>query len=272
MNFIGKHLCWSLLTKLQNSGVFVWIWEIFTNIFFLQNAFVSWFWIFEKCLCSANFSLQLKLCLHLIFFHSYSFATCMVKMSSNIFSYRKKCIMRRLSWNSEKPSSRPEVFCNGKKSSWKFRKIHTSLPESHFLLKLLTERLQLYWKETPVQEISCEFSEIPKNISFIENHRTGQLLLDGNEPGESLVFWGKSFRNASFLTRGRLYFNSSYIFAKSSFGGISHTSKIMPCRTCRRWNKCFQDFSYSTHTECLTICFIVPWQENIKMKMLNFTL
>ena len=91
---------------------------------------------------------------------------------------------------------------------------------------------------------------------------TGQLLLDGNDPGESLIFWGKPLRNASFLTRGRLYFNSSYIFAKNStnfsllhtirllFGGISHISKIMPCRTCRRWNKCFQDFQYSIHTEC----------------------
>ena len=25
---------------------------------------------------------------------------------------------------------------------------------------------------------------------------------------------------------------------------------------------------FSIHTESLTVCFIVPWQENIKMKML----
>ena len=55
-----------------------------------------------------------------------------------------------------------------------------------FLLKLLTEWLQLYWKETLGQEISYEFCEIPKNISFTENQRT---TASGNDSGDSLVFW-----------------------------------------------------------------------------------
>ena len=67
--------------------------------------------------------------------------------------------------------------------------------------------------QCPVQEITCEFCEIPKKISFTENHRT---TASGNEHGKSLVFWRKSLRNASFLTRRMLYFNSSYIFVKSS--------------------------------------------------------
>ena len=29
--------------------------------------------------------------------------------------------------------------------------------------------------------------------------------------------------------------------------------KIMPCRAWRRWNKYFQDFSYSIQSECLTV-------------------
>ena len=115
------------------------------------------------------------------------------------------------------------------------------LPESRFLLKLQKERLLLNSKETLVQEIFCEFYEIPKNISFTENHLA---TASGNDPGESLVLGGKSQRNASFLTRRRpeadlpltiitkhsildvaaaldptlrrLCFNSSFVFAKSS--------------------------------------------------------
>ena len=67
--------------------------------------------------------------------------------------------------------------------------------------------------QCPVQEITCEFCEIPKKISFTENHR---MTASGNEHGKSLVFWRKSLRNASFLTRRMLYFNSRYIFVKSS--------------------------------------------------------
>ena len=134
--------------------------------------------------CSTIFPLQLKLCHHLIYFHSYSFAPCMAKMSLNIFfsnvsmrkfshyvflsvasilytSYRKKCIMRKLSWNSEKLCSRPEEFCNGKRRSWKFHKI--PLFESHFLLKLQTEQLQLYWKEASVKEVfPVNFAKFPR--------------------------------------------------------------------------------------------------------------
>ena len=55
----------------------------------------------------------------------YCFATCMANMPSNIFisnafikeSYRKKCIVRNLSWNSEKPSSHLEVFWKISKNS-----------------------------------------------------------------------------------------------------------------------------------------------------------
>ena len=61
--------------------------------------------------------------------------------------------------------------------------------------------------------IFCEFCEILKSISFTENHRA---TASGNDPRQSLVFWGKSLRNGSFLIRRRLYFNSSYIFAKRS--------------------------------------------------------
>ena len=46
---------------------------------------------------------------------------------------------------------------NGKICSWKFRKTHTPLPESRFLINLQTGRLQLYWKETPVQGILVNF-------------------------------------------------------------------------------------------------------------------
>ena len=47
---------------------------------------------------------------------------------------------------------------NGKICSWKFRKTHTPLSESRFLINLQTGRLRLYWKETPVQEILVNFA------------------------------------------------------------------------------------------------------------------
>ena len=58
------------------------------------------------------------------------------------------------------------------------------------------------------------------------------------------------------------------------FGGISHVSKIMSYKIWRSWSKCFQDFSFSITTESLTVCFIcfIPQKENVKMKMLNFSL
>ena len=90
----------------------------FLMIFFLQTTSIGCFWKFERCLCSRIF--VLSLCFHLIYFHSYSFAPSMAKVSSNmVFSnvslndagYRKKCIVRERSWNSEKSSSHSEVFC-----------------------------------------------------------------------------------------------------------------------------------------------------------------
>ena len=156
---------------------------------------------------------------------------------------------------------------------------------SFFVKKLLTERLQLYWKKIPVQDISCELCEIPKNISFRENHRT---TASGNDPGESVVFWGKSLPITSFLTRGRLYFNSSYIFAKSStkshtirllFGGISHISKMTPYRTWTRWNKYFQDSRrrgvvvISTLQPHSTVPELMFWQvQNLLLACRRFTM
>ena len=60
--------------------------EIFKNTFFLQttsdrNASENLRDVFVQQI----FSLQLKLCLRLIYFHSYSFATSIAKMSSEIF-------------------------------------------------------------------------------------------------------------------------------------------------------------------------------------------
>ena len=62
--------------------------------------------------------LAIKSCLHLIYFHSYSFATGMANMSPNTLinrvllknSTEKKCAMRNHSWNNEKPGSRLDVF------------------------------------------------------------------------------------------------------------------------------------------------------------------
>ena len=36
----------------------------------------------------------------------------------------------------KKSSSLPEMYCNGKRCSWKFRKIHTPLPEPRFFDKV----------------------------------------------------------------------------------------------------------------------------------------
>ena len=58
------------------------------------------------------------------------------------------------------------------------------------------------------------FAKLPRK-SLLQK-TTGRLTASRNDPGEPLVFWGKSLRSASFLTRHRLYFNSSYISAKNS--------------------------------------------------------
>ena len=106
--------------------------------------------------------------------HEYIFSN--VSLDDN--SCRKKCTMEKLSWNNEKLSSRPEVFCNGKRCSWKFRKIHTPLPESRFWVKLQTERLQLYWKETPVQGILVNFAKFSRaSLSQKTTHKMTQEYL-----------------------------------------------------------------------------------------------
>ena len=90
---------------------FVKFWR---TLFYTDHLWWDCSWKFERYLCSRNFFLQLWLCLHLIYSHSYSF----VQMSLDILfsnvslkdtSYTKTCIMKELSWNSEKPNSRPGV-------------------------------------------------------------------------------------------------------------------------------------------------------------------
>ena len=171
-NFIGKHLRRSLLMKLLNTFFFLWILWNFLSFAFYRPPLVAGYEN-ERCLCSTNF-----------------FPATKIMSSSNSFSFFQKCLRISNSLEIVKNEAvSPEVFCNGKRCSWKFRKIHMLLPESRFLLKLQNERLQLNWKETLVQEIFCEFYQIPKNISFTENHLA---TASGNDPGESLVLGGKS--------------------------------------------------------------------------------
>ena len=86
---------------MQTTDVFLWILWNFQGHFFLQTT--SGEAVFENLrdvFVRQSFSLLLRLCLRLISFHSYSFATSMAKMSSDIFfsnvslkdtSYRKNC-------------------------------------------------------------------------------------------------------------------------------------------------------------------------------------
>ena len=103
-------------------------------------------------------------------------------------SYRKKCIVRNLSWNGEKPSSRPEVFLKISQNSWEGACTGVS-----FLNKVAG------WR-TPVEGISSKFCKVLKNNSFKENFRT---TASGNDPGEYLAFLGNSLQNVSFLRRHR---------------------------------------------------------------------
>ena len=165
-NFTRKHLCWSLLTKLQNTSVFEWVLGNFQEHFLYRPPAVAASESLKNVFVQQIFSLILKLCLHVIHFRSYFFATSMAKMSS-----------RKLSWNSEKPSSRPEAFFNGKRCFWKFRKIHAPLKDSRFLLNscwlsdcnFIEKRLQ--YKIFPVN-----FAKFPR--TFLLQKTTGQLLLE----------------------------------------------------------------------------------------------
>ena len=56
------------------------------------------------------------------------------------------------------------------------------------------------------------------------------------------------------------------------FSRILHVSQKMTYRTWGTWNYCFQNFSSSVPADYSTVCFIVPREENIKVKLLNFTL
>ena len=166
----------------------------FLMTFFLQATSIGCFWKFERCLCSRIF--VLSLCLHLIYFHSYSFAPSKAKVSSNmVFSnvslndtgYRKKCIVRKHSWNSEKSrfsDNLANFLCRSLVFWWNRQ----------------TERLQLHWGGA--QEIFAKLFEIPKNIFFRENH---WATASGNDPGEPLVFWGK-FLKCIFFNQTQVIF------------------------------------------------------------------
>ena len=65
-------------------------------------------------------------------------------------------------------------------------------------------RLQLYWRQTPVQGISCQVSEILKNTFFKENLRTTAY---GDDPGENLAFWGNSLQNVCFFNQMQALYN-----------------------------------------------------------------
>ena len=114
-------------------------------------------------------------------------------------------------------------------------------------------------------------SKFPR--TFLLEKTTGLLPLEMTQ--ESLYYFGENFRNASFLTRHRLYFNSSYIFAKSSTK--AHCFTQSDCYFAG-FNILLKEYLAGhekddyIHTECLTVCFLVPWQENINMKMLNILL
>ena len=75
---------------------------------------------------------------------------------------------------------------NGKICSWKFRKTHTPLPESRFLINLQTGRLQFYWKETPVQGILVNFATFSESITFKEMAQEYLLYFGENISGMNL--------------------------------------------------------------------------------------
>ena len=159
---------------------------------------------------------------------------------------------------------------------------------------------QSHSKETLAQVVAINFVKISKT-PFLQKS-SGTLFLKMGPRRiyytNSLAFLTKFFVKYIILTRLRYYLIFSDVrriqlsnqlqlyfcenFHKKSelntvwlvFGGISHVSKIMSYKIWRSWSKCFQDFSFSITTECLTVCFIcfIPQKENIKMKMLNFSL
>ena len=65
------------------------------TLFYADHIWWGCFRKFEGCLCSIKFSLLLRLCLRLIYFHSYSFAISMAKMSSDIH-FRNASLQKEL--------------------------------------------------------------------------------------------------------------------------------------------------------------------------------
>ena len=142
-------------------------------------------------------------CIDLIYFYFYSVAAGMGNMSPNIFisnvllknPTEKKSIMRDLSWNSEKPSSRLEMLLKIRQNfigkclcCWSlFLEWSCRMEDCNFIKKRLH---------------TGEFCEILKNNSFKETLWT---TASGNDPGESLAFWGNSLQVVSFLTRCKYY-------------------------------------------------------------------
>ena len=197
--------------KLQSTDVFLWIlWNLQEH--FLQTVSDGCFWKFEKCLCSTIFSQQLKLCLHLIYFYSCSFAPSMAKMSSSIFfsnvslndtSCRKKCIMRKLSWNSEKPSSHPDVLM---------------VKDAFLKISQNSSVRVLFFAKGADWTTATLLKRDSSTWDFLWILWNSQEHLFYRKPPD-YCFWKwprRAYWNLSFLTRHRLYLNSSYIFAKNS--------------------------------------------------------
>ena len=134
---------------------------------------------------------------------------------------------------------------------------------------------QLYWKETPVGD------------SLWISRNSQEHLFYRKPPDDYFWKWRKYFEESPcklclFSSDGAGYISILAIFSQkvpqkfitshNLFVIWRDSSKIIPCRTRSRWNKYFQDFSYSILKECLTVCFIVFDKKNIKIKMLNFIL
>ena len=72
-NFSRKHFCSTLLIKLLNTDVYLWIlWNFLSAVFYRPSG--GCFWKFERCLCSTIF-----------------FPTTKIMSLSNLFSFFRRC-------------------------------------------------------------------------------------------------------------------------------------------------------------------------------------
>ena len=119
----------------------------------------------------------------------------------------------------------------------------------------------------------------PRRASLTENHRT---TASGNDPRQSLVF-SRSLSKMQLFKSDAGYILILAIFLQKTpqkviashnliiFGGIF----LKYCTAGPEEDK--MNITNTSHilslqNRCQSVCFIVPWQENKKMKMLNFTL